>query len=87
MTPLVVRSAFTKVNTVFDQRRNKNLIDYKRYLYPIDKTRVNEFGFSGEDEDGPKKVDSSDSESISDSESVKDSGDAKLPSPEEKKDQ
>ena len=65
----------------------KTSINLKRYLYPIDKTRVNEFGFSGEEEDGAKKVESSDSESISDSESVKDSGDAKVPSPEEKKDQ
>lgn len=28
---------------------------YQRWVYPVDKTRVNEFGFGGEDESVDKK--------------------------------
>jgi len=45
---------------------------YQRYLYPIDKSRVNEFGFSGEEEDA---VPESDAES--DADSVDETGDSK----------
>ena len=29
---------------------------YQRWVYPVDKTRVNEFGFGGEDETAEKKL-------------------------------
>ena len=60
---------------------NRLCLPYQRYLYPIDKKRVNEFGFSGEEEEKPV-VDS-------DQESIGESGDGPAePIPvEEKKDQ
>ena len=52
---------------------------FKRYLYPVDKSRINEFGFSAEDEtEEPKKITTdSESESVVEDEV----------SPDEKKDQ
>lgn len=59
---------------------------YQRYLYPVDKSRVNEFGFSAEDEEKEKNEEHSDSENEeSENESIGSAGDAKTI--EQKKDE
>jgi len=58
---------------------------YQRYLYPVDKSRVNEFGFSAEDEEKEKNEENTDSEKESENESIGSAGDAKTI--EQKKDE
>lgn len=59
---------------------------YQLYLYPVDKSRVNEFGFSAEDEEKEKLNGDSSNSDESDTESIHSSGDGPK-SAEQKKDE
>ena len=47
----------------------------QRYLYPVDKSRINEFGFSAEDEDKKPEIESDSDNSTVEDEVKRDAGD------------